>query len=59
MGAVENLLSWMVDDYGLEAREAYLMTSVNPDFRINVYQMADVGRLRYTVGAEIPKRYLA
>ncbi len=59
VGAVENLLSWMVDDYGLEAREAYLMTSVNPDFRINVYQMADVGRLRYTVGAEIPKRYLA
>ena len=58
VGAVENLLGWMVDDYGLGAREAYLMTSINPDFRVNVYQMAKVGRLRYTVGAEIPKRYL-
>ena len=30
----------------------------NPDVRIHVYQMVLVGRLNYTVGVSIPKKYL-
>jgi hypothetical protein len=26
--------------------------------RINVYQMCDIGKLSFVVGAEVPKRYL-
>ena len=44
--------------YELDHRDAYTHMSVNPDFRINVYQMARVGRLQFTAGAEIPRRYL-
>jgi hypothetical protein len=33
-------------------------TCINPDFRVNVYQMVRLGRIQYTVGAEIPRRYL-
>jgi hypothetical protein len=51
-------MRWMVDDYGVSGIDAYTHMSVNPDFRVNVYQMARVGRLRYTAGAEIPKKYL-
>ncbi len=56
--AVFDLMEWMVTEYGVSKREAYLHTTINPDFRINVYQMAPIGKLRYTVGAEIPKKYL-
>ena len=56
--AIENLMRWMVDDYGVSEVDAYTHMSVNPDFRVNVYQMARVGRLMYTAGAEIPRRYL-
>jgi hypothetical protein len=31
---------------------------INPDVRVNVYQMIPVLRIAYTVGAEIPKKYL-
>jgi len=56
--AIINLMEWMVEDYGMDEREAYMHTSVNPDFRVNVYQMVRFGRINYTAGAEIPKRYL-
>ncbi|MCC6445401.1 MAG: acetamidase/formamidase family protein [Armatimonadetes bacterium] len=56
--AIVNLMEWMVEDYGLSQREAYLHACVNPDFRIHVYQMVRIGSLQYTVGAEIPRRYL-
>ena len=56
--AIVNLMSWMVEEYGVSELDAYTHMSVNPDFRINVYQMARVGRLRFTAGAEIPRRYL-
>jgi len=39
-------------------RRAIIHISANPDFRINVYQMTPVGRINFTVGAEIPKKYL-
>jgi hypothetical protein len=31
---------------------------VNPDFRINIYQCVRFDRLNFTVGAELPKKYL-
>jgi acetamidase/formamidase len=56
--AIVNLMEWMVTEYGVPEREAYMHMCVNPDFRVNVYQMVRLGRLQYTVGAEIPKKYL-
>jgi hypothetical protein len=48
----------MVQDYGINPREAYMHMDLNPDLRIHVYQMVKMGRINYTVGVEIPKRYL-
>ena len=56
--AVQDLMQWLVDDFSFTQQEAYIHTCLNPDFRINVYQMVRLGRLQYTVGAEIPKSYL-
>ena len=56
--AIVNLMEWMVDEYDIAERDAYMHTCINPDFRINVYQMVRIGRIQYTVGAEIPKKYL-
>lgn len=56
--AIFDLMDWMITDYGMDPREAYMHTAVNPEFRVNVYQMVAVGSLEYTVGAEIPKKYL-
>jgi amidase len=56
--AIVNLMRWMVDEYGVSERDAYMHTCINPDFRVHVYQMVRLGRIQYTAGAEIPKRYL-
>ena len=56
--AIVNLMEWMVTEYGVSERDAYMHTCINPDFRINVYQMVRLGRIQYTVGAEIPRKYL-
>jgi acetamidase/formamidase len=53
-----NLMEWMVQEYGISQREAYMHVCINPDFRINVYQMVRIGRIQYTVGAEMPRHYL-
>ena len=58
-GAVQDLMSWLVEDYGFSPEDAYIHACVNPDFRINVYQMVKMGALEYTVGAEMPKKYLS
>ena len=42
----------------MSPREAYAFASINPDFRVNVYQMVRIGRIQYTVGAEILKKHL-
>jgi acetamidase/formamidase len=47
------LMEWLTQEYGCSQRQAYLLLGVNPDFRVNVYQMAPIGKLQYTVGAEI------
>jgi len=49
---------WMIEDYGVAPRIAYIHTCCNPDFHINVYQMVRIGRIQYTVGAELPTAYL-
>ena len=56
--AIVNLMEWMVSEYGVPEKEAYMHTCINPEFRVNIYQMVRLGRIQYTVGAEIPKRYL-
>ena len=56
--AMVNLMEWMVAEYSVEERDAYMHMCLNPDFRVNVYQMVRLGNLEYTVGAEIPKKYL-
>ena len=53
--SVEDLIHWLVTDYGMDPREAYMHTCINPDFRVNVYQYT-IGLA--SVGAELPKRYL-
>jgi hypothetical protein len=52
------LMEWLVRDFGCSQRQAYLLLGVNPDFRVNVYQMALMGKLQYTVGAELFKSCL-
>ncbi len=52
------LMEWLTKDYGCSQRQAYLLLGVNPDFHVNVYQMALMGKLQYTVGAEILKKSL-
>ncbi len=56
--AIVNLMEWMVTEYGVAERDAYMYTCINPEFRVNVYQMVRIGRIQYTVGAEIPRKYL-
>jgi acetamidase/formamidase len=56
--SIINLMEWMVKEYGVSERDAYMHTCINPDFRVNVYQMVRIGRIQYTVGAEMPRKYL-
>lgn len=56
--AVIDLMDWMISDYEMSPKEAYIHVCCNPDFRVNVYQMVHMGPLDFTVGAEIPKKYL-
>ncbi len=53
-----NLMEWIMDDYGIEEREAYILLIICPYTRINVYQMVDLPTFLYTAGVEIPKKYL-
>jgi acetamidase/formamidase len=56
--ATIHLMEWLMEDWGLSEEEAFLQVEVNPDFRINVYQCVRFDRLNFTVGAELPKKYL-
>ena len=53
------MMNWLVTDYGFDRREAYVQMSVNPDVRVNVYQMVQGGKIDYTIGVEYPKKHLA
>lgn len=48
----------MVNEYGITPTDAYLLLTVNPSFRVNVYQMIRDPLFKYVVGAEFPKKYL-
>ena len=50
-----NLMRWLIDDYGMDRREAYLHMSANSLVRINVYQ-ATTGF--FVCGVEFPKSCL-
>ena len=50
------LMQWLINDYGFDEQECYDFIATCPDFRYNVYQTVPPDH--YTVGAEIPKRYL-
>ena len=56
--AIVNLMEWMVTEYGVSERDAYMHMCINPEFRVNVYQMVRLGRIQYTVGAEMPRKFL-
>ncbi|MFC1540823.1 acetamidase/formamidase family protein [Candidatus Latescibacterota bacterium] len=58
-GAVSNLLDWMTVEFEMDKCEAYLLIGTCPDFRINIYQMVDIPGFSYTVGAEIPRKYVS
>ena len=49
------LIRWLVDDFGMSRREAYLHMSANSLVRINVYQFTSGF---FTCGVEFPKRCL-
>jgi amidase len=51
-----NMIHWLVGDYGMSQREAYLHMTANSLVRINVYQFTS-GSF-FTCGVEFPKRYL-
>lgn len=56
--AIINLMDWITTDYKISLRDAYSIISANPEFRINIYQMVEGVGIKYTVGAEFPKKYL-
>jgi amidase len=56
--ATIRLIEWLVAEHGFTATDAYCLVSVCPDFRINIYQMVNIGKLSYVAGAELPRRYL-
>ena len=59
--ALKDLILWLEEDYGMSKRESYILSSICPDFRINVYQGVSglLGRLMNVVGAEFPKHLLS
>jgi len=57
--ALKDLILWLEEDYGMAKREAFVLASICPEFRLNVYQVCTgVGRIMTTVGVEMPKTLL-
>ena len=54
--AVFNLMEWLVSEYGMSRRDAYMQISVNPEVRVHIYQMIPDAPLLYTAGVEFPKQ---
>lgn len=50
-----NMMRWLIDDYGMDRREAYLHMTANSEVRINVYQFTTGF---FTCGVEFPKKHL-
>ena len=54
-GAFFGMMDWLVKDYEMDSREAYIHFSVNPEVIVHTYQGASGF---YAVGVEFPKKYL-
>jgi acetamidase/formamidase len=53
--AVFLLMEWLVEEYGMSQRDAYMQISVNPGVRVHIYQMIPDMSLLYTAGVEFPR----
>ena len=56
--AIFILMAWLVEEYGLSQRDAYMQISVNPGVRVHIYQMIPDMPLCYTAGVEFPRECL-
>lgn len=52
------MLEWLVTDYELSARDAYVLLGIHPEVRVCVYQVVRIGRLMATVGVAFPRSLL-
>jgi acetamidase/formamidase len=52
------MLEWLVDEHGLDSRDAYVLLGVHPAVRISVFQVVRIGRLNATVGVSFPRALL-
>ena len=53
--AIFLLMEWLVEEYGMSQRDAYMQISVNPGVRVHIYQMIPEMPLLYTTGVEFPR----
>ncbi len=57
--ALKDLILWLEEDYGMTKREAYMLASICPEFRITICQAGHgIGRMMRTVAVEFPKKML-
>jgi amidase len=56
--AVDYLLEWITSEYDLDPHTAYLLFSICPEFKIEVFQLCKGPRISYTAGVSFPKRFL-
>ena len=56
--ATQHLMAWMIDEYGMSPTDAYCLVSTCPNFRINIYQMVNMGKLSFVAGAEMTRNIL-
>jgi amidase len=53
--AIFLLMEWLVEEYSMSQRDAYMQISVNPGVRVHIYQMIPDMPLLYTAGVEFPR----
>jgi len=56
--ACDNLMDWLLEDYGISGKDSYLRMSADPSFRIRIYQMVRAMTARHVAGAEYPRERL-
>lgn len=52
------MMDWLINEFGFSSQDAYVQLGINPDVRINAYQVVDLGRIGYTVGVAFPRAQL-
>ena len=53
--ANDNMMQWLLEEYGISGKDSYLRMSADPAFRVRVYQMVRALWARHVAGAEYPK----